>query len=489
MNTVDIDLEWNAKGYETFLRIKSLPRYEFKGSMARIPKEYAHMVGYGKPDKLESYEAPRWAFDYQRDISSLAIEKQKFACFVDCGLGKTVLLLEFARHVSQSIGKKVLIVSPLMVIGQTISEAQRFYKGTLPIKQLRAPTLQAWMDDDAIDVGITNYESIREGLSTGNLGGMILDESSMLKSMYGTWGQRLIDLGKGLQWKLCLTGTPAPNDRIEYGNHAVFLDRVPTLNAFLAKYFVNRGMTGERWEIKPHAIRPFYRDLSDWSIFLSNPAAYGWKDNSKPLPPIYTHIHDVPMTDEQTDAVRSQTGSLFACDLGGIVSRQKMAGIAKGKGGIETRKPAYIKSLVDSWPEESTLIWCQHNDEQDRMADTFPDAANIDGSTPEDRRQVLVDEFKSGKRKVMISKGKILGFGLNLQIATRQVFSGLNDSYETYYQCVKRSNRTGSKLPLNVHIPVTDIERPILENVLRKASCVEADTKEQEAIFLKERVK
>ena len=146
-------------------------------------------------------------------------------------------------------------------------------------------------------------------------------------------------------------------------------------------------------------------------------------------------------------------------------------------------KPQYIADLVRSWPDESTLIWCRYNDEQRAIEQVLPEAASLDGSTPQAERQRIVDDFKAGRVRVLISKPKILGFGLNLQICTRQVFSGLQDSYEEYYQAVKRSNRIGSTKPLNVHIPVSDVERPMVDNVLRKAKRVEADTREQEALF------
>ena len=144
--------------------------------------------------------------------------------FADCGLGKTGILLEYARHVASVLpsGKAVLIVSPAMVVSQTISEAERFYKLDLPIERVRAAGLGKWLESGTSRIGITNYEAIRDDLTAGRLGALILDESSLLKSHYGKWGTRLIELGKGLEWKLALTGTPAPNDRVEYANHAVF---------------------------------------------------------------------------------------------------------------------------------------------------------------------------------------------------------------------------------------------------------------------------
>lgn len=473
--------------YRLFLRIKSLPTYRIRGRVAEFPDEYAAKLGLAESNcSLPDYAPGAHLFDYQRDISRLAIRKQRFACFVEPGLGKTLIMLEFARYAADALpkSKRFLIVSPLMVVEQTLGEARRFYGDDLPIERIPASNLQAWLDGSGHRIGITNYESIRPGLHRGQLGGLALDESQMLKSMYGKWGAKLIEMGRGLVWKLSLTGTPAPNDRIEYANQAVFLDQVPTANAFLAKYFVNRGQTGERWELKPHALRPFYRSLSHWSIFVANPATYGWKDNTDNIPPINVHIDHVEMTPEQTAAIQKLTGELVATRPGGIGSRSKWAQIAKGKGGIPTLKYDFIRSMVDGWRDhESTIIWCQFNDEQQRVERTFPEAASIHGSTPYEIRRELLEEFIDGTRRELISKPKVLGLGLNLQVATRQVFSGLADSYEQFYQAVKRSNRVGSKRPLNVHIPVTEIERPMIETVLAKADRVQKDTEEQEALF------
>lgn len=479
----------SIEDYRKFLRIKQMPTYRFIGREAFVPDEY-HSLLTGKATTVESGQYQPWPglFDYQRDIASLAIRKRKFCVFADPGLGKTFIMGECARHATPLLGgKRTLIVSPLMVVGQTLDEFQRFYGDTLQVKQVRASELQAWLDGQLPgNIAITNFETITEELRPGLLGALLIDESSMMKSHYGKWGTKLIELGKGLEWKFCFTGTPAPNDRIEYGNHAVFMDAFPNVNSFLARYFVNRGQTNERWELRPHALKPFYRSLSHWCIFLSNPATYGWKDNSGTLPPINVQIHDIELTKQQTDLTMSSSGKLFVSELGGIATRASYGQIAKGnyKGqAVETNKPAFIKQLVESWPDESTIIWCIYNEEQASMARTFPDAVDIDGGTPLDKRLSGIKEYKAGTRKQLISKSKILGFGLNLQITTRMVFSGLQDSYESYYQCVKRANRIGSTKPLNVHIPITDIERPMIETVLAKAKRVQQDTEEQEAIF------
>lgn len=472
----------SSRSYQQFLAVRRLPIYRFSGRSAIIPAEYAPRLGLAAEQSPDTRFRPNpRLFDYQRDIAKIAIRKRKYAAFIDCGLGKTLVYLEFARHAMAATGKPILMVCPLMVVRQTISEAAAFYGPECPIKRIAAADLQEFLDNGT-GIGITNYDVIREGLTRGNLGGLILDESSMLKSHYGKWGTRLIALGRGLEWKMAGTGTPAPNDRIEFANHAVFLDRARTVNEFLARYFVNRGETDDRWELRPHATRRFYSDLSDWSIFMANPATYGWSDNVGTIPPIHVHIHEVDLTAGQRKAAQQLTGNLMTTTVGGIGQRGKLSQIAKGKG-VDTHKPAFIRNLVDSWPAESTLIWCHYNDEQDSMERTFPMSASIRGDTCERERMIAIEEFQAGSISQLVTKPKILGFGINLQVATRQVFSGLQDSYEQYYQAVKRSNRVGSTRPLNVHIPVTELEEPMVANVLRKAKRVQADTEEQERLF------
>lgn len=475
--------------YQTFLKVRKLPVYRIAGTTAEFPDEYAAELGmaHAVESKCE-YKPSPFLFDYQRDIARISIERRKFCVFADCGLGKTLMMLEFARHAAAELpsDKCVLIISPLMVTRQTLAEAANFYGSNSWIEHVSSAGLNRFLKSGDGKIGITNFEALNTCETRGRLGALIVDESSMLKSHYGRWGTKIVELGRGLAWKLCLTGTPAPNDRIEYATHAVLMDAHPTINSFLAKYFINRGQTDNRWEIKPHALGAFYRDMSHWAIFLSNPETYGWKDHAHDLPPIKVHIHDISLTDQQRDAVHERTGQLFVNELGGIVNRAALATIAKGFKGkekIDTKKTKAIIDMIASWPNEQTLVWCIYNEEQAIISKALPDAASIYGNTPLEERLEIIDAFKAGQIKTLISKGKILGFGLNLQHVTRQVFSGLQDSYETYYQCVKRSNRYGAKSPLHVHIPVTDIEKPMVDNVLRKAERVQRDTDEQEQAF------
>lgn len=475
--------------YRQFVAIKKLPSFTIRGREATVPDEYAAIIS-GKKKRSSSVKAdiPEWMFDYQRSITEMVIRKQKFAIFADCGLGKTAIMLCYARHVFGLIGgkKRVLIITPPMVVRQMLGEAAKFFPET-KFEIVKAADLQGWLDWPGDAIGITNYEALKDETQQGCLGCLILDEASILKSHYGKYGQVCISIGKGLDWKLTATGTPAPNDRIEYANQAVFLDRFPTINSFLAKFFINRGQTQERWVLKDHALKPFYRSLSDWSIFLTDPSVYGWKDNCKTLPPINVHIHDVPLTKEQEDWVRDHTGCLVPTRAGGIQTRGAYGQVSKGhwKGKeFATNKPEFIRNLISQWSDvESTLVWCLYDKEQDTLHDLLG-GESLDGATPVEKRVEAVERFKSEQSRILISKPQILGFGLNLQVATRQVFSGLQDSYEKYYQCVKRSNRIGSTKPLNVHIPVTELEVPMVETVLQKANRIEQDTKEQEQLFM-----
>jgi hypothetical protein len=485
----------SVEDYQLFLRIKSLPSYSFTGRMAHIPDEYQHLLMPELPKvaDLPGYDPLPCLFDYQRDISRLAIFKEKFALFMQCGSGKSLCILEYARFVQRILGstKRVLIVTPLMVVPQFLGEVKRFYGDSkyndFGVEQVRAYRLNEWLKETGSFVGITNYEALKETTDKGRLGCLILDESSMLKSDYGKHALTCIRLGEGLRWKLCATGTPAPNDRTEFANHALFLDKVPTVNAFLAKYFRNMGKTGQRWELKGHAIESFYKDLSHWSIFLNSPSVYGWKDNCDNIPPINVTIHDVDLTDEQKVAATDGTGLLFALSAGGITRRSKLSQIAKGKHGkkkITTNKYTYIKSLIDTWKhDESTIVWAIHNDEQSNLEMTFPGAASIQGTTPYHKRLEFIYDFQNKKRNILISKSKILGLGLNLQVATRHVFSSCVDSFESFFQAIKRSNRFGSTRPLNVHIPISDLETIMVENVLMKWKRVQEDMEVCERIF------
>jgi len=301
------------EGYRTFLRVKQLPVYKIRGRVAEFPDEYAERIGLVVDTRHDvPYEPSPFLFDYQAGVADIAIRKRKFGAFIRPGLGKTLIYYEFIRTAMKAMcqEKGALLITPPMVIEQTAEEGERFYGKDFPIEIVKSGNVNKWLETCAGRIGITNYEAFRTAeLDKGQLAKLVVDESSMLKSHYGKYGTAIVTLGKQLEWVLCGTGTPAPNDRIEYANHAVMLGQFPTVNSFLAKFFINRGQTQERWELKPHALEPFYRAISHWSILLTNPATYGWKDNCESIPPIHVHIDDVPMTASQHAAVGWQNRS------------------------------------------------------------------------------------------------------------------------------------------------------------------------------------
>ena len=480
----------NVADYRKFVIAKGLPRFRCVGTQIEFPDEYADQLGLVRSSerRMKVYDPLPILFDYQKAITLLSIRKKKFAVFAQCGLGKDLMMKEAVKHCAAVLPqeKKILVIEPLNCIKQSLDETKRWYGDSLPIQHVKAKDLDDWLHGSGERIGMTNYEALNDETPQGKLGALLLNEGSILKTS-GVWATACIRLGAGLEYKFIYTGTPAPNDRIEYANHAVFLDMFPTVNSFLARYFVNKGQTSERWVIKPHALGRFYRDLSHWCIFLEHPETYGFKDNIGNIPPIRVHIHDIALTPDQRQVVYELTGQLFMDQLGGITKRSKLSQIGKGYHNgekIETNKPDFILALVNSWmEEESTIIWCRYNAEQEDMESMFPEAASIAGKTKYEKRVELIRDFQAGKRRVMISKPSVLGYGLNLQIATRHVFSGLEDSYEEFHQAIKRSNRIGSTRPLNVHLPVTEIERPMVNNVLAKANRIDLDGLEQERQF------
>jgi hypothetical protein len=219
---------------------------------------------------------------------------------------------------------------------------------------------------------------------------------------------------------------------------------------------------------------------------VQNPGTYGWKDNAQAIPPIKTFIHDIDLTQDQHDAVYALTGKLFLDSAGGIVKRSKLSQIGKGHHNgqaIASNKPEFVRKLVDSWPDRSTIIWCHYNNEQEAMERVFPEAISISGDTKD--KVGGFRSFQRGEKKILITKGKIAQFGLNLQICTRMVFNSIHDSWEEFHQCVKRANRVGSTESLEVHLPVSEVERPMMETVLSKAHRIEEDNLIQERVFKK----
>ncbi|HEY7117514.1 MAG TPA: DEAD/DEAH box helicase [Tepidisphaeraceae bacterium] len=378
---------------------------------------------------------------FQRDLVRWALRKGRAAIFSTTGTGKTRMQLEWARL----SGERVLIVAPLAVAQQTVREA-----GALGIELTYARS-QA----DAADLTITNYEMVHH-FDAAQFGAVVLDESSILKAMDGKLRTALIRQFAATPYRLCCTATPAPNDLDELGNHAEFLG-ILTLAEMRATFFVNDQGTKERigWRLKGHAREPFYRWLASWGMTLTRPSDLGYPNDGYDLPPL-TIVPMILATDYRPP------GQLFATSLHGITDRA-----AVRKQTIAERVTA-TAALVAQEPDEPWLLWPGLNEEADRLTAAIPGAVNVQGSmTPEAKADALL-AFADGHIPVLVTKPSIAAFGLNLQHCARMAFVGLSDSYEQYFQAIRRCWRYGQTREVKCFIVLTEPEEVIYENVLRK---------------------
>ncbi len=419
--------------YQTFLQNK---------------RAIAHPVGMEVP--LTDIH-PR-LFPFQRVLVQWALRKGRAALFVDTGLGKTGMQLEFARLT----GTRSLILAPLSVARQTVSEA---IKIGIDAHYTRSGT------DLTDGINITNYELL-DHFNPADFGTVILDESSILKSLDGETRNKLIALFAQTPYRLCCTATPAPNDITEIANHAEFLG-VMSRAEMLAMFFTHDSTTSAHsgWRLKKHAEEPFYRWMASWSMSVKKPSDLGFDDTDYVLPPLCT----TPLIVETSYA---PDGALFHTGLKGIVDRSQAR-----KNTLNARVERAI-ALVASTPGQ-WIMWCGRNDESSALARLIPESVEIKGSDSPDAKVAAIEAFQNGARRVLITKPRIAGFGINLQNCHQIAFVGLSDSFESYYQCIRRCWRFGQEHPVQVYIVLSEIEQEIYANVTHK---------EQEATAMSDRL-
>lgn len=375
-------------------------------------------------------------FPFQRDLTRWALRKGRSAIWADCGLGKTFMQLEWARH----IPGRVLILAPLAVAQQTLGEAGKLGLTDIAYSRGGSPTTQ---------ITVTNYE-MADRFDAADFVGVVLDESSILKSIDGKTKERLIAQFSNTSYRLCCTATPAPNDIAELANHAEFLG-ICSREEMLAQWFVHDD---EGWRLKGHAQSAFYRWLASWGMSLSRPSDLGYSDDGYDLPPLEILSAIVPTPIPE--------GQMFAVSLRGVGHR---AAIRRDTLGLRV---AAAVDLIRKAPGQ-VIVWCGLNDESSAIVDALgTDAVEITGTHTLDQKISYLRQFLSGERRVLVTKPRIAGFGMNLQNASQQVFVGLSDSYESYYQCIRRSWRFGQTQPVTAQIVLSDIEEPIYQNVLQK---------------------
>ena len=376
-------------------------------------------------------------FDHQRHIIEWALHRGRAAVFADTGLGKTAIQLEWARHIAET----TLILAPLSVARQTVKEAHRIGLTVTYVRHQSEVT--------GPGVWITNYEMAHQ-FNPELFEAVVLDESSILKNHAGATRTALIAQWADTKYRLCCTATPAPNDVTELCNHAEFLGVMPR-NEMLAAYFIHDD---DGWRIKGHAALPMYRWMSSWAVAIRRPSDLGYDDTRYELPPLNIHA-------ETVDVESTPDDQLFATDIGGIGGRH-----AVRRETLEARVERTLELIGTS--DEQWIVWCGLNDEARAVAAGVANAKNVEGNwTPEQKADAL-ESFQDGDLRVLVTKPSIAGFGMNFQNAHRMVFCGVNDSYEMYYQAIRRCWRFGQTEPVDVHVVVSTLERQIVDNVRRK---------------------
>jgi hypothetical protein len=378
-------------------------------------------------------------FPFQQALTRYALRKGRSACWASTGLGKTRIGLAFAEHAAA----RVLMLCPLAVAYQTVREGE---KVGVPVTYARHAAQAA-----REGVTATNYEMM-DNFDAADFGAVILDESSILKAQDGKTKARLIEKFRNMPYKLCLTATPAPNDREELCNHAEFLG-VMTRQEMLAAFFLNND---EGWRLKRHGQQAFYRWLASWGMTINRPSDLGFSDAGYDLPPLT--IEPIFVDTDYTPA-----GKLFALDLKGVTERASVR-----RGTLRARVDTALEQ-IRAEPLEPWLCWYGLLEEGRELKKALgSEAVFVEGSLSPEEKEARLLQFLNGEARILVSHPLIAGFGLNLQHCARMSFVGLGDSYEQYFQCIRRCWRFGQEREVRVSIVLSEPERVIYENVLRK---------------------
>lgn len=382
-------------------------------------------------------------FPFQSDIVKWALRKGRSAVFADCGLGKTAIQLEWSQKVVEQTGGNVLILAPLAVSEQTVNEGQKF--GI-------AVNLCRTQEDVKPGINITNYEMLHH-FDSSKFTGVVLDESSILKGMNSKTRITVTESFLNTPYKLACTATPAPNDYMELGNHSEFLG-VMTRAEMLAMFFVHDGGETSKWRVKGHAAQRYWEWVSSWAVVIRKPSDLGYDDGDYVLPELNMRQHTVT-------ASSPPDGMLFTIEAMTLQERQ-----AARRTSIVDRVRVCADLVNQS--TEPWIIWCDLNAESEALRKAITGAIEITGSDSHEHKKNSMLGFTNGDIGVLITKPKIAGHGMNWQHCNNVAFVGLSDSYEAFYQAVRRCWRFGQKNDVNVHIITAHTEGAVVANIERK---------------------
>ena len=385
-------------------------------------------------------------FEYQKDLVYLALKKGKFALFAMTGTGKTAMQCEWAYQVFKFTNKPILIVAPLSVATQTIDEA-------LQILNLNIKLCED--NDDVINgVNITNYEKLHK-FDLNVFGGVVLDESSILKGFASKTTSMILDGFKFTSYKLACTATPAPNDFMELGNHCAFLN-VMTRIEMLATFFVHDGGDTSKWRLKGHARDKFWEWVSHWAVLFTKPSDIGYdnkEDLKYSLPNKNTFEHIVPSPPKD--------GLLFSVNAETLNERRQ------ARRDTLKERCQLVADIVNN-SNDAWVVWCDLNAENDMLKKLINNSVSVKGSDNEKHKIKSALDFKKNKIKALITKPSMFGFGQNWQNCHNMIFTGLSDSFEQVFQAERRCYRFGQKKDVNVHIVISEAEGNVKKNQDRK---------------------
>lgn len=383
-------------------------------------------------------------FDFQRELVKWCLHRGRAALFADTGLGKTAMQLEWARHVADRTSGIVLILAPLAVSEQTVREGAKFGVTVQIAKDLA--------DIDGPGIYVTNYERV-DKFDAIDLDGVVLDESSILKNFTGKIRNALIDRFADTSYKLACTATPAPNDYTELGNHAEFLNVMSRVE-MLSMFFVHDGGKTQDWRLKGHAVDEFWKWVCSWATVIRSPSDIGFDGSAYELPSLNIH-----------DRIIESTGPVGALFHG--THKLGLSGRREARKRSLADRVQHVADLVNA-SDEPWLVWCHLNDEADALCAAIPDAVQVQGSdSPEVKAERMLG-FTDGSVRVLVTKPKIAGFGMNWQHCRSMAFCGISDSYEETYQAIRRCWRFGQDREVDVHIVVSEAETEVLDNVRSK---------------------
>ena len=386
-------------------------------------------------------------FDFQRDVVKWALWRGRACIWADCGLGKTAMQLEWARVVHEYTGNPVLIIAPLAVSEQTANiEAPKF-----GIKV----NIAAGQKDIMDGINITNYEKL-EKFDLAGFGGVVLDESSIIKNYAGKIRNVILESTAAVPFKLACTATPSPNDYMELGNHSEFVGAM-TYTEMLSMFFIHDGGDTAKWRLKRHGKKAFFRWVASWAVFIRKPSDLGYSDEGFKLPAI--EFLDVVVPTEPAG------DSLFQMDAVTLQERQ-----AARRDSIEARVKAAVRVIMENKENDADqfCVWCNLNAESDTAAADRPGMVNIQGSDSNESKSRNMLAFAKKELAEIVSKPKIAGLGMNWQNCNKVIFLGLSDSYEQFYQAVRRFYRFGQTRTVHVWIVTADTEGAVVENIRRK---------------------